>query len=203
VLEPLLAVRRSRVDASSIVRGSLVPSAAQGVVAAPAGPEMPIMLSQLQEPGKGPVPSRQFQDHLAARRLPVTIFRYEFQGPGEGGGGLLRLLSGRKEAAALKPNRGVERPLRDRLRERGLGLVAVSPLHQAAGADGRIETEEDRIEQAATTRIGWATPLIQPLTALLPGRRIQDMNGTLLIQFEAGDDGGPVREAWKVVGQVG
>src|SRR5262249_37655834 len=160
--------------------GSLVPAAAQRVVPSSADPEMLIPRSQLQEPGKGPVPSRQIQDHLTARRIPEAILGHELQGPVEVGGGLLRLRAGGVEATALEPDRGIERRRRDRLGKRGLDLALAPLFQESAGAGRRFETEEDRIEPANAARIRWSTQVIQPLVALPPGHRVEDMDGTLL-----------------------
>src|SRR5262245_21456478 len=164
---------------------------------------MLILRSQFQEPGKGPVPLSHIHDHLTARRIPEAILGHELQGPGEVGGVLLRLRAGRVETTALEADRNIERPPRDGLGERCLGVALASQSQQGAGAGRRFETEEDRIEPAVAARIGWATQLIQRLVALSPGHRIEDMNGTLLIPLEAGDDADPGREARWVVWQLG
>src|SRR5206468_193611 len=119
-------------------------------------------------------PPRQVQDHLAARRSPVTIGWNEPQRLSEVGGRSLRLVAAGEEAAAFEPDGAVERPRADSLIKSSLGLGPAFPLHPGAGPSCGVGTEDDGVEHPHGPSRRWAAQLAESLAAASPGGVVED-----------------------------
>ena len=127
------------------------------------------------------------------------------------------LLSCGVKAGALKHHVCVEAPREDDLVEGCLDLrspLSFDPPARAMSSrqpqsihppfDPRhgqlVRAEEDGVESPLLAHLRWASVPVELLAELTPGREVKRVDRALLIELQAGDDVGPVGDAWEIAG---
>ena len=81
-----------------------------------------------------------------------------------------------------------------------LGLRPRLSFDPGPCAGGWFGAEEDGVESPPAAHRRWASLPVELRAELMPGRVVKRVDRALLIELQAGDDAGPVGDAWKVVG---